>query len=549
MNDTGKQSSDQAALEQAAEILHRLSSALETMQMGVTIADLDGRIVYTNRADAEMHGYTVKALLGKDVGVFAAGEHRHQLTLKELKKLKSWKREALNVRKDGSTFPVELLSDVVRDPAGEPVGVVTTCQDVTDRKQVEEAVQRLREREREMLEAQLRQAQKLEELGRLSGSIAHDFNNVLSVILTNVELALEEDAPRDDERRQVLADVRAAAESGAQLVRQLLSYSRREEPQLTQHDLRQVLQDLSIMLRRLTPASIELEVAVPDEELPVQVDLTGVQQMVWNLVSNARDALAQGGRIRVEVARVSDPPPAPAECQPAPSGDYVRLSVRDNGTGMDHQTLSRVFEPFFTTKPAGRGTGLGLATTQALMKKHGGFTRIESRLGEGTLVELYFPVDGMPEEAEHMDTPEANEIPQGTETILLVDDNDGLRSAARRALERLGYRVLEASDGDRALQVFEAHEPEIKLILSDVVMPRLSGPELYRAIRARNTDVRFLLASGYGPEAIKERTGSVGPMPLLQKPWTLAELAQKVRAVLSSTHASGTGWLPAHGYH
>lgn len=527
---------DRAALEEAAETLRRLSSALETMQMGVTIADVDGRIVYTNRADADMHGYTVEELAGKDVGIFAAEGQRHQLTLSQLRALKSWKREALNVRKDGTVFPAELLSDVVRRADGEPIGVVTTCQDITDRKRVEEAVARLREREREMLEAQLRHAQKLEELGRLTGGIAHDFNNILSVIIANTEFAMAVDPARRDELTAFLGEIDAAAESGAKLVEQLLGFGRRSPLNVKPCDLRRVVQDLSSMLRRLIPADIAMELDTDADVPQARADTNAVQQMLANLVTNARDAMPDGGAIRIAVRHGVPAADGPGLPGAEPS---VCIAVSDTGTGMDEGTKARVFEPFFTTKAPGKGTGLGLAMVAGLIREHEGAVRIESAQGAGTTVELHFPAEHTAAAAVESTAEPTGAPCRGTGTILLAEDNAGLRRAARRALEMLGYRVLAAADGEQALMLYRAHEAEIDLVLSDVVMPRLGGGDLYRAVRQQNGSVKFLLASGYAPEDVEARGALEPGVPFMQKPWTLAQLAERVHELLKEGPGDG----------
>lgn len=518
------------------DTLHRLSHALETMQLGVTITDPDGRIVYTNRTDAVMHGYTVSELLGRSVAVFATEGERTPLTREALRTLTSWKRESVNVRKDGSEFPVELLSDVVRDVAGEPIGVVTTCQDITERKRVERALTQLRDREREMLEAQLRQAQKLEEVGRLAGGVAHDFNNVLSVVLSNCEFAASADLADPADRVELasfLRDIRSAAENGANLVQRLLGLTRRDTLAMAPTDLRAVVGEIVAMMRRVVPADIEMVVDTGSEVGAARVDVNAVQQMLTNLITNARDAMPQGGRMDVSVRRAALTEADRGANPWIEPGPFVGIAVRDSGVGMDDATLARVFEPFFTTKPAGKGTGLGLTLAYNFMRQHGGAIQLSSRPGVGTTVELFFPELAAPAvRPEGGLTADRQPLRTGSGTVLLAEDNPALRRAAQRALERLGYRVLVAADGEQALMLYREHESDIDLILSDVVMPKMGGGSLYRAVRAENGAVRFLMVSGYAPDDVSERGGVDPTVPFMQKPWTLAQLARRVEEVL-----------------
>lgn len=519
--------------------LRRLEKALETMQLGVTITDGDGEIVYTNPADATMHGYSPEELIGQDVGILTLEENRAPLTQKELRSLTSWRRQSSNVRKDGTVFPVLLLSDVVTDADGEPLGIVTSCQDITEQKRKEDRLKRshreLDEQHRE-LEDRLRQSQKIEAVGQLTGGIAHDFNNILSVILANAELVSTSLPPELAELRSNAEDIIAAGRTGATVVAQLLGFSRQAELRIRTIDLQRLVVDQSEMLRHLIPENIEIHTYGDAPTRAVEADKTAVQQILMNLVTNARDAIPNGGSIRLEVssAELGDDY---RETHPwVVEGKYVCVAVSDTGVGMDEQTQARLFEPFFTTKAPGKGTGLGMAMIYGLMKQHRGFVHVYSEIGEGTTIKLYFPaVDDAP----HTETQAERERPLrgGTETILLVEDEDILRRTATRALTKFGYTVVEAANGAEGLSLFRANRERIDMVLSDLIMPKLGGRDLLDAIRRDGSDVKFMFASGYSARDVQERANLSASIPFLRKPWTLTELAHHVRDLLDRPDA------------
>ena len=515
---------------QAEAALRRLKKALETMQLGVTITDVDGKIVYTNPADSRMHGYEVEELIGQDVSVLGCPDNRRRLETTELEGMTSWHRERHNTRKDGSVFPVELLSDAVLDARGRPLGVITTCQDISSRRAAE---QQLRD-SHEQLEAQLRQAQKLEAVGQLTGGIAHDFNNMLAVVLANAELLVAY-LPEDDEEdlRIAASDIQTAARASARMIERLLGFSRQAPLELIPADLGQLVGDTTAMLRRLIRQDIEIEVATDTPAGTVTADHAAVQQMLMNLVTNARDAMSEGGAIRIVVANEvlgEDEQQTHPWVQP---GDYVCVSVSDTGTGMDAKTLKRVFEPFFTTKPQGQGTGLGLAMIYGLMKQHRGYVHVYSELGIGTTVAMHFPAIAAC--AERPSIPiSMTSLERQDGTILLAEDEEIVRRTACRALERLGYRVLPAQDGADAIAIFHQHRNEIALVMSDMIMPKMGGRELYAAIRREDTRVPFLFTSGYQPDDVRERASLNEHTVVLQKPWKLDDLAAAVRHALDA---------------
>ena len=386
--------------------------------------------------------------------------------------------------------------------------------------------------ERRWLESQLRQAQKLETIGQLAGGIAHDFNNILAVILANSELLAGAIPP---ERTDLLISVRKvqeAARGGASMVKGLLGFSRRAELNFRTIDLRDVVADLSQMVRPILPDNVEVRIVPPPEQCPVWADSGALQQVLLNLVTNARDAMAQGGTLTIEVAAA---PTKGAYPDGVPWGDaqaYYCVAVSDTGVGMDQATVERVFEPFFTTKAPGTGTGLGMAMVYGLTKQHGGFVHVYSEPGIGTTVKVYLPVSPEAASSETAEAGRRDEPVGGSETILLVEDKEELRNTTRRVLERLGYTVIEAADGEEALKLHRDQRDRIDLILSDVLMPRLGGPALYQAVHATDPGTRFLFTSGYTESDIGQRSLLEPGVLFVAKPWTISELARQVHKAL-----------------
>ncbi|HTT68019.1 MAG TPA: ATP-binding protein [Gemmatimonadales bacterium] len=386
--------------------------------------------------------------------------------------------------------------------------------------------------ERRWLEAQLRQAQKLETIGQLAGGIAHDFNNILAVILANSELLASAIPP---DRTDLLISVRKvqdAARGGASMVKGLLGFSRRADLNFKTLDLREVVADLSQMVRPILPDNVEMRIVPPPEPCPVWADSGALQQVLLNLVTNARDAMAQGGTLTIEVSAAPTRGAYPETASWGEAQSYYCVAVNDTGVGMDPATVERVFEPFFTTKAPGTGTGLGMAMVYGLTKQHGGFVHVYSEPGIGTAVKVYLPVSPEAAAVDAAATAKRDELVGGNETILLVEDKEELRSTTRRVLERLGYTVMEAADGEEALGLHRDHRDHIDLILSDVLMPKVGGPALYQAVRATDPATRFLFTSGYTESDIGQRSLLEPGVLFVAKPWTISDLARQVRRAL-----------------
>lgn len=413
-----------------------------------------------------------------------------------------------------------------RDVQGNIIGLVGLAVDITDRKQLEE---------------QLRQSQKLEAIGQLAGGIAHDFNNLLTIINGYSEILLEETGANDP-RYLMLEEIGNAGRRAAALTHQLLAFSRKQvlEPRVL--DLNKLVMNMQRMLSRLICEDIELHTALTTGHAYVVADPGQLEQVLLNLVVNARDAMPRGGQLTIETASVSVSDTCREPLHKVPPGDYVLLMVRDTGCGMDTLTQSHIFEPFFTTKLAGQGTGLGLATVFGIVKQSEGQILVDTEPGMGTCFRIYLPQATCNSVCPNSN-PDINTVTRGHETVLLVEDDDSVRALVHRILRGLGYRVLEAIDGDDALHLAAQFSGPIHLVITDLVMPRLRGDELARRLGSLRPDIKVLFVSGYCQDRGVEQDFLNGQVYLLPKPFTPAALATKVREVMehekqAATHAA-----------
>jgi two-component system, cell cycle sensor histidine kinase and response regulator CckA len=489
---------------------------------GVTIGDTGGLINEANDTFLEMVGYSRDDLAAGAVNWLEMTPiewRAESLSTKEELRTGGVVRpfEKQYVRKDGTRVPV-LVSVVLLDPSR----VLTIVTDLTARK--------LAERANVALEERLRQAQKMEAIGRLAGGVAHDFNNLLSVVLSYSSMLIsdlrEGDPIRGDIEQIHLAGVRAA-----DLTRQLLMFSRQQviEPKVI--DLPALLSGMDKMLRRLVGADVELTSIFDESTGHVRADPGSIEQVVMNLVINARDAMPVGGTLTVETTNVVLDAPCASAHVGAKAGRYVVLSITDTGTGMDSATIARVFEPFFTTKEQGKGTGLGLSTVFGIVQQSAGHISVDSELGVGTTFKVYLPRVDAITDAPRSPGPTAL---RGSETILLVEDEDPVRGVARDILRRHGYTVLDARNAGEALLICERHVGPVDLLLSDVVMPQMSGPELAKRLVQARPSMSVLFMSGYTDDAAVRHGVSEGGFSYLQKPITVEALTRRVRDVLDT---------------
>ncbi len=498
-----------ALIEQAQDVVLVLDEA-----MAVRYATPSARKVLGYDADA-LKGMTLSSLVHPD-DVSAFDRTREELMATPGARAQAecrWRHG------DGSWRVLEIVAHNLTADAAVG-GIVVDARDITERRQ---------------LEHQLSQVERLEAVGQLAAGIAHDFNNVLSVVLANAELVRREAASRIPERGALLDDVVSAARGGARMVEKLLGFSRQAEIVRVPRRLGPIVEDIVGLAKRLIPETIDIQLEAGNDPGWVRVDATAIQQILLNLVTNARDAMPRGGTVRIGLGEVELDGTYSATHPWTKPGRYVQLAVADTGIGMDEATKARAFEPFFTTKPAGVGTGLGLAMAYGLVKQHHGSIEIESTPGQGTTVTLYFPVAEVGEEpavAKAAESPEPVGTPAGT--VLLVEDDPALLRTARRALEAFGYTVVTATNGEEALRILEERARDFDLVISDVVLPKLGGRELYREARERGLKARFLFASGY---AARQALGDLETDPevrFLRKPWTLEELRAAIRQTLAA---------------
>ncbi len=396
--------------------------------------------------------------------------------------------------------------------------------DITEQKQAEET--------KAKLEAQLAAAQKLESIGRLAGGIAHDFNNLLSAIMGFGEL-LQMDLAPDDPKRSYAEEISKAAQRGANLTKQLLAFSRKQILQPRVLNLNTVVLDMENMLQRLIGEHIDLEVALDSQLGYLQADPTQIEQVILNLAVNARDAMPRGGKLTIETANIDlDEVYAKQHLSVAP-GSYILLAVSDTGHGMDGETLTHIFEPFYTSKEKGEGTGMGLATVYGIVKQSGGDIWVYSEVGKGATFKIYLPrVDALPEADERRVLP--SKKLRGQETILVVEDEELVRTMIAEALRRYGYQVLEARKGAEALVLHQEHQHPIDLLMTDVVMPEMSGQSLAERLVQANPHLKVLFTSGYSDNAIVRHGILLEGLHFIQKPFTIVALLQKIREVLDS---------------
>ena len=513
--------SDITEQKKSEEHLQRLATAVEQAGESILITDPEGRIQYVNPAFERTTGYLQSEVIGKNPRILKSGRHdeKHYAEMwRCLTRGDVWTGQFSNKRKDGSRLEEEATISPVRDAAGKIVNFVAVKRDIT--KEVG-------------LENRLMQAQKMEAIGTLAGGIAHDFNNLLTAIVGFSQLALGK-LPEGDALRADIVEIEKAGQRAATLTSQLLAFSRKQVFKPKTIDLNALVTDLQKMLRRLIGEDIELAALLDLELGSVRADPGQLQQVIMNLVVNARDAMPFGGKISIETANCELDSAYAARHVPLIPGSYVMISISDTGSGMDEETRSHIFEPFFTTKELGRGTGLGLSTVYGIVKQSGGYIWVHSEPDKGTTFEVYLPRVSEPvEEIQQAHVLPA--FPEGTETLLLVEDEPSVRELAARVLKDRGYRVLEATNGHEALQVVAERPPnEVQLLVTDVVMPRMAGPDLAARLTTSRDDLRVLFISGYTDKAIVRDGVLVEGTPFLQKPFTPDALARKVREVLDA---------------
>ncbi len=511
MTDVSERSRSEAAIRFQAQLLN-------AVQQAVVATDPEGIVIFWNKFAELLYGWTAEEAVGQTIQDLTPSpflrEHGPEI-MERGAAGGSWTGEFLVQGKSGKAFPALLTTSPVRDERGRVLGFVTVSIDLTERRNLEE---------------QFRQSQKMDAVGRLAGGIAHDFNNLLTVIRLNTEIIMEGFDPTDP-RSEDVKQIRSAAERASGLTRQLLAFSRKQILQPRVLDMNSVVGNVEPMLRRLIGEDITIASTCSARGYVV-ADPGQLDQILVNLVVNARDAMPQGGRITIETRNVELDETYTSEHAPVVAGRYVMLAVGDNGVGMNRDTREHAFDPFFTTKEAGKGTGLGLATVYGIVKQSGGYVWIYSEPALGTTLKLYFPEVSASAAFSTSEPRASKETRRGSETILLVEDEEAVRGLTSRILEKQGYRVIAAQHGRDAMEIASREEGRIDLVLTDVVMPGMNGRGLVERLTGIRPRIKSLYMSGYTDDDIIRR-GFIEPSKsFLQKPFTSDNLLQTVRKVL-----------------
>ncbi|MFI5142636.1 MAG: PAS domain S-box protein [Thermoanaerobaculales bacterium] len=506
--------------EAAREAEHtRLVSAIEQAAESVVITDASGTITYLNPAFERVTGYTRAEAVGENPRLLKSGKHDaafYQEMWATLSRGETWSGHITNKRKDGTLFEEDAVISPIRDADGRTVSYVAVKKDVTHEREIEE---------------RLHQAERIDSLGHFAGGIAHDFNNLLMAILGSTEM-LQQRLAGEHLAQPQLATIKRTAERAAELTRGMLAFARRQVLDPVDLDLNGSVAELLPMLRRIIPENITID-HIPGHELgTVRADRSQIEQILLNLCLNARDAMPSGGSITIETENVMINNAYVASHPWAKEGRYVLLSVTDGGVGMDEDTLSHAFEPFFTTKEPGKGTGLGLAIVYGIVKQHSGMISAYSEPGQGTTFKLYLPI--VERQASEIHAKITGPVVGGNETILVVEDETEVRGVLVEVLTGFGYRVLEAADGHEALEVIQRGVPALRLVVTDVVMPRMGGRELCEAAQAIAPDLLFLFSSGYTENVVHDGFIRTKNVQFIAKPYGIDALARKVREVLDT---------------
>jgi PAS domain S-box-containing protein len=501
------------------ESFARLATAVEQVAETIVITDTQGTIIYVNPAFEKTTGFMRDEVLGKNPRILKSGKQDAEFYRRMwdvLKRGEVWHGHFINIRKDGKPYEEEATISPMRDSRGVVVNYVAVKRDVTAEMQIE---------------AQFRQLQKMQAIGHLAGGMAHDFNNILAVIQMQADI-MGTDASLSSEQLELARQIGEAAQRGAALTRPLLLFSRKQTLQLRDMDLNQSINQITRILKRTLGENIELHFKFALQPLYIHADSGMMDQVLMNLAVNSRDAMPEGGQLIIETSAVQFDESVSAESAAGRPGSFVCLSVSDNGCGIPPEILPNIFEPFFTTKEIGKGTGLGLATVFGIVQQHKGWINVYSETGQGTTFRIYIP------QLEKLSTQnpaltDSNEILGGNETILLVEDDVFLASSIRKALSQLGYRVLEAINGNEAVVIWKEHRDEIHLLLTDMVMPGgMTGLRLAERLLKENPKLKVIYVSGYAAEIAGKDIPLEEGVNFLTKPFEAHKLAQTVRRQL-----------------
>lgn len=505
----------------AEENLRKLSVAVEQNPASIIITDTYGSIEYVNPHFTQLTGYSFEEVVGQNPSILKTGEtsnDEYRLLWETILSGGEWRGEFHNRNKDGELYWEQALIAPIRDESGAITHFIAIKEDISERKQ---------------LEGQLRHSQKMDAVGQLAGGIAHDFNNILTAIVGYASI-LQLKLPDGSPLRKSAEQITATAERGASLTQGLLAFSRKQTSNPVNIDLNEIIRRVHQLLLRLISEDIHLEINLDPQILAIMADSGQIEQVLMNLSTNARDAMPQGGSIVITTETVvlnSDFVLARGFGKP---GRYALLTCADSGEGMDPDTVKHIFEPFYTTKELGKGTGLGLSIVYGIVKKHNGYILCHSTVGLGTIFQIYLPLlDTVPEVSEEKVEEQMSDV-QGRDYILLAEDNETTRVLGREILEEFGYSVIEAIDGEDAVEKFREQKEQISLVILDVIMPKKNGREVYDLLQSIVPGVRVLFCSGYAKDVVVSQGGLEEWMNYLPKPFTPKELLMKIREVLDN---------------
>jgi two-component system, cell cycle sensor histidine kinase and response regulator CckA len=508
---------DRLERERAEQQLRDQAALLDQARDAILVQGLDQRVTFWNRGAERLFGWTAHEALGRDAaslffGARVRGAHAaHEAVLQH----DQWSGDVEKLTKRGTRVMVESRWTLLRDDAGQPRSVLVIDSDMTEQRR---------------LEAQLLRTQRMESLGTLAGGIAHDLNNVLAPILMAVDVLRR--GGSEDRRQRMLTTIEAAANRGAELVKQVVTFARGVDGERVVLQPRQLLREIERIVTETFPSTIHVRVEAPGEQGTVSGDATQLHQVLLNLCVNARDALPRGGILTLRAEQVS---PEQAESLSGKTDALVLLSVSDTGVGIPSELLGRIFEPFFTTKESGQGSGLGLSTSLAIVKAHGGFMQVESEAGRGTTFRVYLPAAQVAA-PERLTQPALPSPPAGTgQHVLVVDDEASVRELTRETLESHGYRVETAADGAEAVALFARASPSFDLVLTDLTMPYMDGRAAIRALRRIEPRVKVVLMSGSLAPAAGDSADDGPVVPVLLKPYTAGDLLRQVAKTLGTS--------------
>src|ERR1051325_3522264 len=508
--------SDITERKRAEEQIREQAALLDQAQDAILVRDLDQNILFWNKGAEHLYGWTSEEAVGKNAEALIYKHHSVQFDAARQAVIANgeWKGEVHQTHRDGSEIIVESRWTLVRDESGTPTSILVINTDITEKKR---------------MEAQFLRAQRMESIGTLAGGIAHDLNNVLSPILMAIDMLKLK--ANDETSKKWFEVLRANAERGGNMVRQVLSFARGVEGERVALQPKHLIKEIVKILRETLPKSIEINFKIPDDLWIISADATQMHQVLMNLCVNARDAMPEGGSISVRAENAFVDENYARMHIEAKTGRYVTITVSDTGPGMSSEIQARIFEPFFTTKEMTKGTGLGLSSALSIVKSHGGFINVYSELHRGSQFSVYLPA---------LDTAEATEsgtlqtdLPLGKgELVLVVDDEESIREITRGTLETFGYKVLTANDGTEALALYADNKNEIAVVLTDMVMPFMDGPETIRELHNMNPQVRIIAASGLGTAQRAGDGALEGVSVFLTKPYTAEKLLKTLAQVL-----------------